>query len=91
MGRIRVLAVVLALGSIMLSPVPAHAGSVWDANDPAHRLDIRWVGVYQQADGRIARDRLLLRPSPQQMVQQTPLPFDWDPGYDGEPAGRLQR
>jgi hypothetical protein len=46
------LAVVLALGSIMLGPVPAHAGSIWDANDPGHRLDIRWVGVYQQADGR---------------------------------------
>jgi hypothetical protein len=53
MSRIRVLAVVLALGSIMLGPVPAHAGSVWDANDAGHRLDIRWVGVYQQADGRM--------------------------------------
>jgi hypothetical protein len=53
MSHIRILAVVLALGSIILSPMPAHAGSVWDANDPGHRLDIRWVGVYQQADGRI--------------------------------------
>jgi len=53
MSRIRVLAVVLALGSIILSPMPAHAGSVWDVNDPGHRPDIRWVGAYQQADGRL--------------------------------------
>jgi hypothetical protein len=53
MGRIRVFAVVLALGSVILGPIPAHAGSVWDANDPGHRLDIRWVGAYQQADGRM--------------------------------------
>jgi hypothetical protein len=51
MGRIRVFAVVLALGSIILGPVPAQAGSVWDPNEPGHRLDIRWAGVYQQADG----------------------------------------
>ena len=53
MGRMRILAVVLALGCIMLGPIPAHAGSVWDPNDAAHRLDIRWVGVYHQADGRM--------------------------------------
>jgi hypothetical protein len=53
MGRIKVVAVVLALGSIILGPIPAHAGSVWDPNDAAHRLDLRWVGVYQQADGLI--------------------------------------
>ncbi len=51
MGRIRVLAVVLALGFIVLGPIPAQAGSVWDPNEPGHRLDIRWVGVYQQPDG----------------------------------------
>jgi hypothetical protein len=51
MSRIRVLAVVLALGSIILGPIPAQAGSVWDPDDAAHRLDIRWVGVYQQVDG----------------------------------------
>jgi hypothetical protein len=53
MSRIRVLLVVLALGSIILNPLPAQAGSVWDANDSGHRLDIRWVGAYQQADGRM--------------------------------------
>jgi hypothetical protein len=53
MSRIRVLLVVLALGSIVLNPLPAQAGSVWDANDSGHRLDIRWVGAYQQADGRM--------------------------------------
>lgn len=53
MGRIRVLAVVLALGSIILGPIHAQAGSVWDPNEPGHRMDIRWVGAYQQADGRM--------------------------------------
>jgi hypothetical protein len=53
MSRIRILVVLLALGSIVLNPAPAHAGSVWDANDPGRKLDIRWVGVYQQADDRM--------------------------------------
>jgi hypothetical protein len=67
MGRIRVLAVVLVLGSLLLAPAPAaHAGSVWDPNDAAHRLDIRWVGVYQQHDGLMRvtisfHDRVRLR------------------------------
>lgn len=33
MGRIRVFAVVLALGSLILGPLPADAGSTWDVND----------------------------------------------------------
>jgi hypothetical protein len=53
MGRISVLAVVLALSSVVSLAVPARAGSVWDENDPGRRLDIRWVGAYQQIDGRM--------------------------------------
>jgi hypothetical protein len=45
------------LGIVLVSGVvvagPARAASVWDPNEPGHRLDIRWVGVYEQADGRM--------------------------------------
>jgi hypothetical protein len=36
-----------------LAPTPVRAASVWDPNEPIHRLDIRWVGAYEQADGRL--------------------------------------
>jgi hypothetical protein len=52
MLQIRTLAVVIAVMSVALNAVPARAASVWDPNDPARRLDIRWV-AYQQADGRM--------------------------------------
>lgn len=51
-GRVAwLLAFVVACGVILASP--AQAASVWDANEPGHRLDIRWVGVYEQSDGRM--------------------------------------
>ena len=50
MSRIRVLFVVFALGSIFLNPLPAQAGSVWDANHSEHRLGIRWVAARAAAD-----------------------------------------
>jgi len=43
----------LALALVVLAPLPARAGSVWDPNEPIHRLDIRWVGATMQADGRL--------------------------------------
>ena len=53
MDGFRITAVVLAFATIVMAPVSARAGSVWDPNEPGHRLDIRWIGVYQQADGRM--------------------------------------
>jgi hypothetical protein len=46
-------ALVLTLIGLMLAPGAAFAGSVWDPNEEGHVLDIRWVGVYVQADGRL--------------------------------------
>jgi hypothetical protein len=51
MGRLGLVSLTLAF--LVLAPLPAHAGSVWDANEPIHRLDIRWVGATMQADGRL--------------------------------------
>ena len=51
---LRVLASCLVLVvSGVIAAGPAQAASVWDPNEPGHRLDIRWVGVYEQTDGRI--------------------------------------
>jgi hypothetical protein len=51
-GRaISVLVVILAAS--LLASDPARAGSVWDPNEQGHRLDIRWVGVYELTGGRI--------------------------------------
>ena len=47
------LAVLISLASVLLVPTPATAGSAWDPNDAGYRLDIRWVGVYQESDGRL--------------------------------------
>lgn len=44
---------VLVLAAGVLAASPVRASSVWDRNEPGHRLDIRWVGVYEQSDGRI--------------------------------------
>jgi hypothetical protein len=46
-----VLIIVLVSGGLAANP--ARAASVWDSNEPGHRLDIRWIGVYEQSDGRI--------------------------------------
>lgn len=51
--RSRLRAVPLALALLMVAPSLASAGSVWDPNDPAYGLDIRWTGVYVQADGKM--------------------------------------
>jgi hypothetical protein len=53
MKRILLFALVLAMGSVFVGPLPARAGGLWDPNEPGHRLDIRWVGVYEQTGGRI--------------------------------------
>jgi len=53
MGHIRALAVVVAVVSVAFLAVPARAGSVWDPNEPPRMLDIRWVGAYEQTDGRM--------------------------------------
>jgi hypothetical protein len=50
-NRFRVLTVAVTFAAVILAPTTAHAGGVWDPNEPGHRLDIRWVGVYRQADG----------------------------------------
>jgi hypothetical protein len=49
---LRALPVALVL-VVVPPPIVAHAGSAWDPDDPAHHLDVRWVGVYMQADGRM--------------------------------------
>jgi hypothetical protein len=51
--RSRLRAISLALALVIVTPTVALAGSVWDPNDPGYGLDIRWVGVYVQADGRM--------------------------------------
>jgi hypothetical protein len=48
---LRALALTLAL--LMSTPGVAYAGSVWDPDEPGYPLDIKWVGVYVQADGRM--------------------------------------
>ena len=53
MTRLRVVALALSLASILSTATPAHAGSVWDPNEPGQRLDIRSVGVTFQANGRM--------------------------------------
>jgi hypothetical protein len=53
MTRPLVKAAVALLSLIVLAPAPAQAGSVWDPNETGHQLDIRWVGAYQQLDGRM--------------------------------------
>jgi hypothetical protein len=51
--RSRLLAVPIALALVIVAPTAAVAGSVWDPNEPRYGLDMRWVGVYVQADGRM--------------------------------------
>jgi hypothetical protein len=51
--RSRLWAISLVLVLLIIAPTAALAGSVWDPNDPRYGLDIRWVGVYVQADGRM--------------------------------------
>jgi hypothetical protein len=51
--RSRLRAVPLALALLMVTPSLASAGSVWDPDDPPYALDIRWTGVYEQADGKM--------------------------------------
>lgn len=51
--RSRLRAVPLALALLMVTPSLASAGSVWDPDDPAYPLDIRWTGVYVQVDGKL--------------------------------------
>ena len=53
MKRVGSAIVIASLALVLLPGVPARAGSVWDPNDPIYRLDIRWVGAYTQADGRL--------------------------------------
>jgi hypothetical protein len=53
MRRAHRTALVLTLIGLALAPRPAFAGSVWDPNEEGHVLDIRWVGAYVQADGRL--------------------------------------
>jgi hypothetical protein len=47
------LAVLISLACVLLVAAPATAGSAWDPNDAGYRLDIRWVGVYQESDGQL--------------------------------------
>jgi hypothetical protein len=49
---LRVLPLALVL-VIVPPPTVAQAGGAWDPDDPAYHLDVRWVGVYVQADGRM--------------------------------------
>jgi hypothetical protein len=49
--RLAILVLVALAVSIVKVP-EAVAGSVWDPNEPQSRLDIRWVGVVAQQDGR---------------------------------------
>lgn len=51
--RSRLRAVPIALALLMVTPSLASAGSVWDPDDPSYPLDIRWTGVYMQADGKM--------------------------------------
>jgi hypothetical protein len=51
--RFRVRAVLLVFAVVLATPTSALAGSVWDPDDPGYGLDIRWVGVYEQLDGRM--------------------------------------
>ena len=53
MKRLSASAAVLTLALLVAAPTPARAGSVWDPNDPIRRLDLRWIGSYMQADGRL--------------------------------------
>jgi hypothetical protein len=53
MKRVGLALVTLSLAVTLLAVSPAHAGGAWDPNEPIHRLDIRWVGAYEQADGRL--------------------------------------
>lgn len=71
--RLRAIAIALSLASIISTATPAHAGSVWDPNEPGHRLDIRWAGVTIQADGRMRVTITFLLPPPQEsMVHSCP-------------------
>jgi hypothetical protein len=47
------IALVTLLALTLFPASPARAASVWDPNEPIHRLDMRWVGAYEQADGRL--------------------------------------
>lgn len=53
MGRRSACVAVLVFVFSVIMPWTARAGSVWDPNDLQQRLDIRWVGVAIQADGRV--------------------------------------
>jgi hypothetical protein len=53
MRRLGSAIVIASLALVLLPATPARAASVWDPDDPIYRLDIRWVGAYEQADGRI--------------------------------------
>jgi|SRR5919201_3474312 hypothetical protein len=43
---------VVAMTTWVGSTPAANAGSIWDPNEPLRRLDIRWVGVAAEQDGR---------------------------------------
>jgi hypothetical protein len=53
MRRIGSRAIGVALALVAVLPSSARASGVWDPNEPIRRLDMRWVGVFDQADGRL--------------------------------------
>jgi hypothetical protein len=53
MRRIAPAIVATSLMFVILTGVPVRGAGVWDPNEPITRLDIRWVGAYEQVDGRI--------------------------------------
>jgi hypothetical protein len=53
MKRVGSAILIASLALMLLPATPARAAGVWDPDDPIYRLDIRWVGVYEQTDGRI--------------------------------------
>jgi hypothetical protein len=55
MRRLGVEIVSVALLLAVFTPTPARAGGVWDPNEPIHRLDIRWIGAYEQPSDGLLR------------------------------------
>ena len=53
MNRLRISVFLLVVATSLSTPTTASAGGVWDPDEAGHRLDIRWVGFYQQPDGRM--------------------------------------
>ena len=53
MSRSRACAALVIFAFIVATPWTARAGSVWDPDDLTQKLDIRWVGVATQTDGRV--------------------------------------